>query len=85
MIIDDNWMICFTNLLTPYFGMGFLQQGWKISISIRGHKNGLSKKKKKKVSFSNTQYEKCLNAKSSLKQQIQDAHFHRLLIKRIVQ
>ena len=43
------------------------------------------KKKNRKVSFSNTQYEKCLNAKSSLKQQIQDAHFHRLLIKRIVQ
>ena len=32
-------------------------------------------KKNSKVSFSNTQYEKCLNAKSSLKQ-IQDAHFH---------
>ena len=33
-------------------------------------------KKLFKVSFSNTQYEKLLNAKSSLKQ-IQDAHFHR--------
>ena len=29
-----------------------------------------------KVSFSNTQYEKCLNAKSSLKK-IQDTHFQR--------
>ena len=33
-------------------------------------------KKKSKVSFSDTQYEKFLNARSSLKQ-IQDAHFNR--------
>ena len=32
-------------------------------------------KKNSKNPFSSTQYEKCLNAKSSLKQ-IQDAHFH---------
>ena len=36
--------------------------------------SGLAKKFSK-VSFSNTQYEKCLNTKSSL-MQIQDAHFH---------
>ena len=33
--------------------------------------------KKFEVSFSNTQYEKCLNTKSSLKQEVQYAHFHR--------
>lgn len=41
-------------------------------------------KKKSKVSFSDTQYEKCLNARSSLKQ-IQDANFYQFLIKRIAQ
>ena len=41
-------------------------------------------KKFSKVLFYNTQYEKCLNVKSSLKQ-IQDAHFHRLFMKRIAQ
>ena len=41
-------------------------------------------KKFSKVLFYNTQYEKCLNVKPSLKQ-IQDAHLHRLFMKRIAQ